>query len=499
MRLVRFTGVAVKVTVKHILRALVYGTIGAALMLVLFGAQHLNNRPDLKVWHTAKLNEEFSRDSGIVSFEDYLAMEDRLFDELDSEVYAQTDNTAGNQINRYARGSLADPGTWQRNWNRSFEFKADDPVAGVLLLHGLSDSPYSLREIGKGLNQAGAWVLGLRIPGHGTAPSGLVDLEWEDMAAVVKLGMEHLRKQIENKSIHILGYSNGGALAVNYALDTLVDDTLPKASGLVLLSPEIGLTKLARYAKWQDRLGHVLGMEKLAWNTILPEYDPYKYNSFALNAGIQAYQLTNTIQSSFDRLGSDDALSRMPPVIAFQSVVDATVSAPAVVAGLFDRLPLGDHELVLYDFNRYAGMESVLSSTPSSWLNTMIEDRKLDFTITLLTNKDRSSIQMDVLSRPPQSEAIAQCPLNLEWPGSVYSLSHVALPFSPDDPLYGDIDPKDTSKLRLGNLALRGERGMLKISDSALMRLRWNPFYAYQEDRILSFLGLRSPKWDLCQ
>ena len=129
----------------------------------------------------------------------------------------------------------------------------------------------------------------------------------------------------------------------------------------------------------------------------------------------------------------------------------------------------------------------------------MIEDRKLDFTITLLTNKDRSSIQMDVLSRPPQSKAVAQCPLDLEWPGSVYSLSHVALPFSPNDPLYGDIDPKDTSKLRLGNLALRGERGMLKISDSALMRLRWNPFYAYQEDRILSFLGLRSPKWDLCQ
>ena len=499
MRLVRLTGVAVKVTAKHVARALVYGAIGAAVAVAFFGARYLNDRPDLKVWHTVKLDEEFSRYSEIASFEDYLQMEDRLFNQLDGKVYAQVDTSEGNQLNRYSRGSLADPATWKRDWNRSFEFKAHDAKVAVLLLHGLSDSPYSLREIGSGLNEAGAWVLGLRIPGHGTAPSGLVDVEWEDMAAAVRLGMDHLQKQTEGKSIYIVGYSNGGALAVNYALDSLVDDTLPKVSGLILLSPEIGITSLARFAKWQDRLGHVLGMEKLAWNSILPEYDPYKYNSFALNAAIQAFLLTNTIQKNFDQLASGDVLSRMPPVLAFQSVVDATVSAPAVVAGLFDRLPLGDHELVIYDFNRYSEMESVLSSTPSSWLDTMIGDRKLDFTITLLTNKDRNSIDVDVLSRQPGSQRITQCPLNLEWPGSVYSLSHVALPFSPDDSLYGNIDPEDTSKLRLGNLALRGERGVLKISESALMRLRWNPFYEYQEGRIFEFLGLMSRRSDLCQ
>jgi len=64
---------------------------------------------------------------------------------------------------------------WPVNWNRSFVLPQEEPALGVLLLHGLSDSPYSLKALGERLNGQGAMVLGLRIPGHGTAPSGLVE------------------------------------------------------------------------------------------------------------------------------------------------------------------------------------------------------------------------------------------------------------------------------------------------------------------------------------
>ena len=47
--------------------------------------------------------------------------------------------------------------------------------------------------------------------------------------------------------------------------------------------------------------------------------------------------------------------------------------------------------------------------------------------------------------------------------------------------------------VQLGNIALRGERGVLWISESNMMRLRWNPFYPYIETRVLDFLGLKSP------
>ena len=59
------------------------------------------------------------------------------------------------------------------------------PRGGVLLLHGLTDSPYSLRSLGTVLVADGWRVVGLRLPGHGTAPSGLLRFEPDDLRAVL--------------------------------------------------------------------------------------------------------------------------------------------------------------------------------------------------------------------------------------------------------------------------------------------------------------------------
>ena len=61
------------------------------------------------------------------------------------------------------------------------------------------------------------------------------------------------------------------------------------------------------------------------------------------------------------------------------------------------------------------------------------------------------------------------------------SLSHVALPFPPDDPLYGRRPPDNVQTLFLGEMAIQGERGMFALSADWLLRLRYNPFYAYLE------------------
>ena len=108
-----------------------------------------------------------------------------------------------------------------------------EPVASALLLHGLSDSPYSLRVLGERLHREGVTVLGLRVPGHGTAPVGLVRTRWEDMAAAVALAARHLRDSVPGKPLYVVGYSNGGALAVEYTLSALGDDTLPLPAGVV--------------------------------------------------------------------------------------------------------------------------------------------------------------------------------------------------------------------------------------------------------------------------
>jgi hypothetical protein len=64
----------------------------------------------------------------------------------------------------------------------------------------------------------------------------------------------------------------------------------------------------------------------------------------------------------------------------------------------------------------------------------------------------------------------------------------VALPFPPDDPLYGQRPPDNEDVLFLGQMALQGERGLLKISYDWLVRLRHNPFYDFLERRTLVWI-----------
>jgi alpha-beta hydrolase superfamily lysophospholipase len=454
------------------------------------------------VWHTTVLNQEFSADSGLKNFGEYLELEKRLFEQLDQLVYQKIEAEDQGAINRYHRGSLSDPDRWPTNWNRSFVLPVADPELGVLLLHGMSDSPYSLRSIGQLLHGHGAFVIGMRVPGHGQAPSGLLNVEWEDMAAAVRLAMSELREKSSNTPLYIVGYSNGGALAVQYALDSLADSTLATVDGVVLMSPEIGISKLAALAQWQQRLGRLLGLEKLAWNTLLPEYDPWKYGSFALNAGEQAYRITHEIQNQISEQAEAGTLGRMPPILAFQSVVDATVTAPALVNNFFDRLPAvssnpGDnkqirHELVLFDINRYAEIEPLMKENPSAWIDPMRNSESHKFMLTLLSNKNRTDQQIVAASRMPGSTAVDECDTGLTWPRDVYSLTHVALPFPPDDPVYGGDEAGPSPGIDLGQVALWGEKNVLQVPASAMLRLRYNPFYAYLQQRMLAFMGLET-------
>ncbi|RLA44998.1 MAG: alpha/beta hydrolase [Gammaproteobacteria bacterium] len=478
------------VTLKRTARFVASGAVGALIVLIVVFVLHLESRPDLEVWHEAWLDEEFTTDKPVKTFADYQALESRLFTQLDTEVFERIKPKDQRQINRYHRGSLSDPGRWPRNWNHTFELTTETPRAGVLLLHGMSDSPYSLRNMGERLHDSGAWVVGLRLPGHGTAPSGLVDMRYEDMVAAVRLAIEHLRDQVKGQPIYIVGYSNGGALAVHYALSAVDDTTLPQVDGLVLISPSIGVTKMAALAIWQARLGHFLGLDKLAWSDILPEYDPFKYGSFAVNAGDQVYRLTNEIHSRFAALDEDEGLKKFPLVLGFQSVVDATVSTRAVVENLFAQLPEAGHELVLFDINRVSEVENVLTSDPKEAINTLLNNPDLGFVVSLVTNRNKSSTDVILRQKMPGRPEITDTPLSMQWPRGLFSLSHVALPISMDDELYGKPNGVDNSALHLGNLDLRGERGVLQIPAAVMLRLRWNPFYPYIEQRTLNFMHL---------
>jgi len=473
--------------------ALGIGSVLGTLVILLIGAIiYLQNRPDLQPWQTADLDEEFREGQGIDTFEEYLLLEDRLFKQLKALVYdvAAKDGTTG--VCRYVEGSLADPSRWDRNWNRTFEFEIEEPACGVLLLHGLTDAPYSMRAIAEKLSRSDAYVLGLRIPGHGTAPSALTDITWQDMAAAVKIAVEHVHQKVGRKPVYVIGYSNGGALAVQYALESIRDDSLPKVDRIALLSPEIGVTPAAALAVWQGRIGQLLGLEKLDWNAILPEYDPFKYNSFPVNAGDQVYRLTKYLRRGITALESEGQADRFPPVLAFQSAVDATVSTPALIEVLFDHLAARrENELVLFDLNRLKIVVPFLTHDPKLELRHLLDVPDRRYNLTIITNREHTVSDIVAKKWPEASEEGIIEDIPETWPRNVYSLSHIALPFRKDDPVYGDNDPPTSPGVALGNLAFRGERGVLVVSPSDQLRLHWNPFYDYVELRILEFFGLK--------
>jgi alpha-beta hydrolase superfamily lysophospholipase len=473
-------------------RFLLSGALFSAVALVAAYVAQLEKRPDLERWHTARLDAELrARDAASVrTLDDYRRREDALFAELRDEVYAPADASASAGIERFVAGSRSDPFAHEPSWNRTIELPVTNPRGGAVLLHGLSDSPYSLRAIAGLLHARGLHVVALRLPGHGTAPSGLLDVAWEDWAAAARIAARHVRERIgDARPLYLVGYSAGAALAVEYALARRAGEEIPDVAGLVLVSPAIGVSPVAAFARAQASLGGVPGFEKSAWTDLLPEYDPYKYNSFTANAGAQMYRLTQRIAEQLDALGGDAPVSGVPRVLAFQSVADATVSAPAVVDALFLRLAPEGHALVAFDINRRAEARPLFEPSVLEVNRRLFEDPSVAFDLTALTNESASSNALVELRRRAPGEPLTRSATSLAWPAHVFSLSHVALPFPPDDPVYGASPPAAPGSIWLGRPELLGERGLLRVSPTVLMRLRHNPFFAVLERRIDEFLG----------
>jgi hypothetical protein len=131
-----------------------------------------------------------------------------------------------------------------------------------------------------------------------------------------------------------------------------------------------------------------------------------------------------------------------------------------------------------------------MKSNPEQAVRAAFDRIRRRFTVTLIDNESRESERVVARTRQPGVEKHVVSPLDLSWPRGVFSLSHVALPFPPDDPIYGATpDPDKTHPwITLGAISVRGERGLLLFSDGYFIRLRHNPFHSYMSERIVRHL-----------
>jgi alpha-beta hydrolase superfamily lysophospholipase len=459
-------------TIRGLFRWLVRIPVALAIVvatIVLVRAFDSRGLPELSIWHRTVLKAEFTQADAdrIRTLKDYLDNEDRLFEELQKSVYARFKPREKSVVNRYVAGNLSDPDRFSRNWNRSFELTPERIRGGVLMLHGLTDSPYSVRHLAKIFEAQGFYVLALRMPGHGTVPGALRSATWQDWMAATRLGARHVRAKIPKElPFYLLGYSNGGALVVKYTMDSLQQTDLATPDRVFLFSPMIGVTRFARFSDWHKALSWLPYFEKFPWLDVFPEYDPFKYNSFPKAAGEQTFLLTQELQGQVDQLVDAGKISGLPPLLTFQSLTDATVLTAAIVDDLYDKLSANGSELVLFDVNRLSGVQQFLRPGHEELLNRTTRNRDRTYTLTLVTNARPDSIQVVVKTTPAGAVSGTDADLGLAWPWGTYSLSHVAIPFPPDDPLYGVRDDQF----------------------NIMMRLRHNPFFDYMEKRLSEIL-----------
>ena len=357
------------------LRRAIYAVVLVLITLIVGGGCDARRRlPDLEAWHRVSLDEMTAATlDDRFTFPQYQAREEQLFAQVRA-LESTIDPADRTPVNRYHPGSLSHPSSAGRDWNRSFETTPPAIRGGALLLHGLTDSPYSMRKVAEVLRDNGIYSLSLRMPGHGTLPSGLVTATWADWLAAVRMGVRHVRSRIpEGAPLVLVGYSNGGALALKYTLDAIEGRGGPVPSKLILLSPMIGVSPAAGLAWWISRLGVVPYFEKANWLDVFPEYNPFKYNSFAANAGFQTGSLTRTIRNDLARIAASGRLDSIPPILTFQSIVDATVSTPAVVNTLYDQLPANGSELVLFDVNHVSGIAVFMQPADRSLVESLLE------------------------------------------------------------------------------------------------------------------------------
>lgn len=313
---------------------------------------------------------------------------------------------------------------------------------GVLMIHGLTDSPYFMRPLAEFFREQGYRVMALLLPGHGTQPGDLSNVSWQEWVRAVEYGVNCLAEEVED--IHLAGYSAGAALSIRQCQ---VDDRI---DGLFLFSPAIRITRYAAWANWYKACDRFL--PKTRWMHVYPDGDPYKYESFPYNAAAQLHALTR-------QLGREKEWADLQvPVFTAASLDDTTVKAGAILR-FMRNLPNPASRLILYTRD---------GNCPGDG----------DFPDGRLRCVDSAIPEQHILSA-----------------------AHTSIMLPADDPHYGlkgdysncthyfDEDPAKYAACKLGgNALMQGEVTPANLAHGLMRRLMYNPHFAELRQEMLQYM-----------
>lgn len=138
----------------------------------------------------------------------------------------------------------------------SAEGKGSRKRIGVILVHGFTGSPASMRPWAHYLNDLGYTVRVPRLPGHSTVPEDLNRVRWQEWPAKVEEELAELKKSCEK--VFICGLSMGGGTTLNVA-----QKHSRELAGIILVNPMIHVQfiphqlawVISRFQKMRDSVG----------------------------------------------------------------------------------------------------------------------------------------------------------------------------------------------------------------------------------------------------
>jgi carboxylesterase len=104
-----------------------------------------------------------------------------------------------------------------------------DTSVGVLVIHGFTGNPGSMRGLAEACAAAGLHVEMPRLPGHGTTLDDMMTTAWADWAGEAEAAYQRLAGRVS--TVVVAGLSMGGALTLRVGADH------PEVAGLVCINP----------------------------------------------------------------------------------------------------------------------------------------------------------------------------------------------------------------------------------------------------------------------
>jgi len=108
-------------------------------------------------------------------------------------------------------------------------FSAAGGPEGVLVLHGFTGNPFSMRGLAERLAEAGHTVELPLLPGHGTAVEDMIETRWADWSAAAEAAYSDLAARCP--SVAVAGLSMGGTLSCWLA------ERHPEIRGIAVINP----------------------------------------------------------------------------------------------------------------------------------------------------------------------------------------------------------------------------------------------------------------------